>query len=87
MSFVWWTIASVLFAGAVAALLGHWQRRGWTARDRFAACFGAALAAALFGLLLVSLADRVEDVVFQVVMIGGIVVGYVWGRRHISTAG
>lgn len=85
-SFVWWTLAAALFAGAVAALLGHWARRGWAARDRLAACFGAALAAALFGLLLVSLADRVEDVVFQVIVIGGIVVAYAWSRRRVSAA-
>lgn len=83
-SFLWWTLAATLFAGAVAALLGHWERRGWTDQDRLAACFGAALAAGLFGLLLVSLADRVEDVVFQVIVIGGIVVGYAWARRHIN---
>ncbi|MBT2546741.1 hypothetical protein J7E99_40390 [Streptomyces sp. ISL-44] len=87
ISFVWWTLAAALFACAVAALLGHWERRGWAAQDQLAACFGAALAAALFGLLLVSLADRVEDVVFQVVTIGGTVVGYAWGRRRISVAG
>jgi len=86
-SFVWWTLAATLFAGAVAALLGRWERRGWARQDRLAACFGAALTAALFGLLLVSLADRAEDVVFQVIMIGGIVSGYAWGRRHISVAG
>ncbi|WP_158852451.1 hypothetical protein [Saccharothrix deserti] len=86
-SFVWWTLAATLFATAVAALLGRWERRGWATQDRLAMCFGAALAAALFGLLLVSLADRAEDVVFQVIMIGGVVAGYAWGRRRISVAG
>ncbi|MGH3915563.1 MAG: hypothetical protein ACRDTC_19475 [Pseudonocardiaceae bacterium] len=47
-SFVWWTLAATLFAGAVAALLGRGERRGWATQDRLAACFGAALAAALF---------------------------------------
>ena len=48
---------------------------------------GAALAAALFGLLLVSLADRTADVVFQVVVIGAVVTGYAWARRRANAAG
>ncbi|WP_199434041.1 hypothetical protein [Qaidamihabitans albus] len=71
----------------MAALLGRWERGGWATHDRLAACFGATLAAASFGLLLVSLADRTEDVVFQVIMIGAIVAGYAWCRRRISMAG
>lgn len=59
---VWWTLSTALFAAAVAALLVRWGRRGWAAQDRLAACFGAALATASFGLLPpVSLADGAED--------------------------
>lgn len=85
-SFVWWTLAATVFAAAVGALLGRWDRHGWAGRDRLAACFGAAIAEALFGLLLVSMAGRLEDIVFQIVAIGGIVVAYVWVRRRISPA-
>jgi hypothetical protein len=42
------------------------------------------LAAGLFGLLLVSLAENLVDVVFQVIVIGGIVAGYVWIRRRAN---
>jgi hypothetical protein len=87
VSFVWWTLAAVLFACAIGALLGRWERRGWAAPERLATCFGAALAAALFGLLLVSLADRTADVVFQVVVIGAVVTGYAWARRRANNGG
>jgi hypothetical protein len=87
VSFVWWTLAAVLFACAIGALLGRWERRGWAAPERLATCFGAALAAALFGLLLVSLADRTTDVVFQVVVIGAVVTGYASARRRANAAG
>jgi hypothetical protein len=84
ISFVWWVLAAVLVAIAAAAIVARWMRHGWTARHQLAASFGAVLAAGLFGLLLVSLAENLVDVVFQVIVIGGIVAGYVWIRRRAN---
>ncbi|MEU7658550.1 hypothetical protein AB0B60_08645 [Streptomyces lincolnensis] len=84
ISFVWWVLAAVLTAVAAAAIVNRWMRRGWTARHRLAASFGAVLAAGLFGLLLVSLGDQLVDVVFEVIVIGGLVAGYFWTRRRTS---
>ncbi|MFF5204873.1 hypothetical protein [Streptosporangium sp. NPDC000396] len=80
--FVWWVLAAVLVAVAAAAIVARWMRRGWTARHQLAASFGAVLAAGLFGLLLVSQGDHLVDVVFEVIVIGGIVAGYIWTRRR-----
>ncbi|MGN9847148.1 hypothetical protein ACTMTI_54605 [Nonomuraea sp. H19] len=85
-SFVWWVLAAVLVAVAAAAIVARWMRRGWTAQHQLAASFGAVLAAGLFGLLLVSLTNRLVDVVFEVIVIGGIVAGYVWTRRRVGRA-
>lgn len=82
ISFVWWVLAAVLVAVAAAAIVTRWMRRGWTARHRLAASSGAVLAAGLFGLLLVSLGDHLVDVVFEVIVISGLVVGYIWTRRR-----
>lgn len=82
--FVWWVLAAVLVAVAAAVIAARWMRRGWTARHRLAASFGAVLAAGLFGLLLVSLGDHLVDVVFEVIVIGGIVAGYRWARLRVG---
>ncbi|CAM5643043.1 putative Serine/arginine repetitive matrix protein 2 [Streptomyces afghaniensis 772] [Streptomyces afghaniensis] len=84
ISFVWWVLAAVLVAIAAAAIVARWVRHGWTARHQLAASLGAVLAAGLFGLLLVSLGDHLVDVVFEVIVIGGIVAGYVWARQRAS---
>jgi hypothetical protein len=84
VSFMWWVLVAVLVAIAAAATIARWRRRGWTARHRLAASFGAVLAAGLFGLLLVCLADQPVDVAFEVFVIGGIIAGYVWARRRAS---
>lgn len=82
VSFVWWAVGAGAFALVVAAALARWCGRDWTDGHALALCFGAVLAAAVFGTFLVLTGGVLVDVVFQVAVVAGIVVGYVRLRSN-----
>jgi hypothetical protein len=85
VSFVWWTAGAVFFAVAVTLVLRRWTRRTWTPRQQLALLYGAAMASALFGLLLVALDDHGANIAFQYVVIAVLTTGYIWLDRTLSS--
>ncbi len=86
--FVVWTLAALVFAAAVAGIMRRWVARpGWSRRHRLNGCLGAVLALWLFGLFLVANGGRTDDVVFHVVVLAAVAVGYLWLRRRIHPYG
>lgn len=81
--FVWWTLGAVLFAVLIGFTFGRWLRRDWGSQHTLAACFGAVLAAALFGLLLVFLSPEVADRLFQLILVAALPAGFWWLRRRV----
>lgn len=81
--FVVWTLAALVFAVALAAILRRWVTRpGWSPRHHLNSCLGAVLALWLFGLFLVANGGRTDDVVFHFVVLAASIVGYLWLRRR-----
>lgn len=85
ISFVWWTLGAVLFAAATALVVRRWTRGQWTTRHQLALCFGASLAGALFGLLLVVVDGNHANTAFQCAVIAALVIGYLWMRRRLGS--
>ena len=84
VSFVWWTAGALAFAAAVALVLRRWTRRQWTPRHQLVLCFGAAMSAALFGLLLVCLDGHGANTAFQCAVIAALIAAHVWMDRRLS---
>ncbi|MEV6278705.1 hypothetical protein [Nocardia sp. NPDC051832] len=76
ISFVWWTVGALLFAAAAALLVRRWIRRAWSPRHQLALCFGASMAGALFGLLLVAVDGHWANIGFQCAVLAAVVIGY-----------
>jgi hypothetical protein len=84
VSFVWWTAGALSFAAAVALMLRRSARRQWTLRHQLVLCSGAAMSAALFGLLLVAVDGHVANVAFQCTVIAALVAAYALLDRRLS---
>ncbi|WP_278263004.1 hypothetical protein [Nocardia sp. AG03] len=81
--FVVWTLATLLFAAALAAILRRWVARpGWSRRHQLNGCLGAVLALWLFGLFLVANGGRTDDIVFHFIVLTTVIVGYLRLRRR-----
>lgn len=87
VSFLWWTTGALLFATAAALLLRRWTKRVWTPRQQLALYLGAALSAALFGLLLVVVDGHRANIAFQCVVIVALISVYFWMNRRLAKNG
>lgn len=85
VSFVWWTAGGLSLAAGVALVLRYWTRRTWTSRHELALCFGASMAAALFGLLLVALDGHRANTAFQCGLVVALSAAYIWLDRRLSS--
>lgn len=86
VSFVWWTVGALAYAAAAALVVQRWTRRAWTPRHQLALCFGAAMASALFGLLLVAVDGHPANIAFQCAVTAALVTGYLRMDRHQNHA-
>ncbi len=84
VSFAWWTAGALSFAAAAALVLRRWTRRQWTPRHQLVLCFGAAMSAGLFGLLLVALDGNPANTAFQCAVIAAVAAAYVWLDRRLA---
>lgn len=83
-SFLWWTIGAIVTAVTVGWLLHRSVTGRWEDRHTLAACSGAILAEALFGLLLVALGNVPADVVFQVLLTALLLLALVLLRKRLG---
>lgn len=82
VSFVVWTAIAVVLAAVSALLVRRWTSAAWTPRHLLALAFGTMLSATLFGVFLVLADGRVENTVFQLVLLVALPVAYVALKRR-----
>lgn len=76
VSFVVWTGIALLLAAVSAVLVSRWTRSAWTPRHLLALAFGVMLSATLFGLFLVLADNRLENTVFQLILLVALPITY-----------